>query len=200
MGSDAGSIISGNRKGQERIVSNSIKMEKYRSNRPAEKIVILGAYLGLSLMLSYLDSLIPIPIGVPGLKIVLTNLSVLMMLYRTGLPDTIFVRIVRILLSGFLFGNPFSILYSLSGGMASLFLMYGLKRCRCFRLITISMAGGMTHNLGQIILASLVMQSPGLYFYFPILSLGGMAAGFVIGITAVEVLRRLPDQKGVFIS
>lgn len=163
-----------------------------------EKIITLGACLGISLMLSYLDSLIPIPIGVPGLKIGLTNLVVILMLYRESLADTVSVSLVRILLSGILFGNPFSIIYSLAGGLLSLFVMFGLKKCGLFRLITISMAGGMTHNLGQMIMAVIVMQSPGLYFYFPVLSLGGMAAGFVIGIIVHEVLRRLPAEKGVF--
>lgn len=161
-----------------------------RENSP-ERYIRWGVYTALALILSYVESLIPMVFAVPGMKLGLTNLVILIMLYRERSGGAFLVSMVRILLSGILFGNPFSILYSLGGGLLSFGVMLLLKRTKRFQMITVSMAGGLSHNLGQILVASLVLGNTGLYFYFPILGIGGMVTGFLIGLVAFEILRRL---------
>lgn len=114
-----------------------------------KKTAYLGLFLALALICSYIESLIPFYFGIPGVKLGLANIVVVLMLYCTGAKSALAVSVLRILLSGFLFGNMFSILYSLAGGLASFLCMVLLKRSGRFRIISVSAAGGVTHNLGR---------------------------------------------------
>lgn len=116
------------------------------------------------------------------------------MLYCTGAKSALAVSVLRILLSGFLFGNMFSILYSLAGGLASFLCMVLLKRSGRFRIISVSAAGGVTHNLGQIAVAAAVVENRSLFYYYPVLFIAGTLTGIVIGIAAQEILLRLPSD------
>ena len=167
--------------------------------KPRNKTIEYGVYLGLALILSYAESMIPFSFGLPGLKLGLTNLIVVIMLYNNDAYGAISVSLIRIILSGILFGNPFSILYSLGGGLLSFLVMLLLKKTKQFQLITVSIAGGFFHNLGQILIASIVVGNTGLFFYFPILGFGGMVTGFFIGYIALELLHRLPFRTGDYL-
>lgn len=156
------------------------------------KTAYLGLFLALALVCSYVESFIPIPIGIPGVKLGLTNIVVILMLYTIGAKEAFTISMLRILLAGFMFGNLFSILYSMAGGILSFFCMLMLKRIGLFRMIAVSVAGGVTHNLGQLIVAMLVVESKKLIYYFPVLLLAGVVTGIVIGIVAQEILIRLP--------
>lgn len=160
-----------------------------------KKIAYLGVFLALALVCSYVESLIPFFFGIPGAKLGLTNIVVILMLYTIGAKEAFTVSMLRILLSGFLFGNLFSILYSLAGGIFSFFCMVLLKRAKIFHIISISAAGGVTHNLGQIAVAAVVVENVNLFYYFPVLMLAGAVTGVVIGIVAQEILLRLPGGK-----
>lgn len=157
-----------------------------------KKIAYLGLFLALALICSYVESLIPVSIGIPGVKLGLTNVVVILMLYTIGAREAFLISMLRILLAGFLFGNLFSILYSMAGGILSFFCMLMLKRTGLFRMISVSAAGGIAHNLGQLIVAILVVESKKLIYYFPVLLLAGVLTGIVIGVVAQEILLRLP--------
>lgn len=101
------------------------------------------------------------------------------------------LSIVRILLSGFLFGNYFSILYSLAGGLLSLAVMALLKKAGDFSVMGISMAGGVSHNVGQLVVAMLVVETVSVSYYLPVLLVAGLVTGFLIGVAAGEMLKRL---------
>lgn len=101
------------------------------------------------------------------------------------------LSIVRILLSGFLFGNYFSILYSLAGGLLSLVVMALLKKMGDFSVMGISMAGGVSHNVGQLVVAMLVVETFSVGYYLPVLLVAGLVTGFLIGVAAGEMLKRL---------
>lgn len=158
-----------------------------------KKTAYLGLFLALALICSYIESLIPFYFGIPGVKLGLTNIVVVLMLYCTGAKSALAVSVLRILLSGFLFGNMFSILYSLAGGLASFLCMVLLKRSGRFRIISVSAAGGVTHNLGQIAVAAAVVENRSLFYYYPVLFIAGTLTGIVIGIAAQEILLRLPS-------
>ncbi len=157
-----------------------------------KKTAYLGLFLALALICSYVESLVPVFVGIPGVKLGLTNAVVILMLYTIGAKEAFLVSMLRILLAGFLFGNLFSILYSMAGGILSFLCMLLLKRTGLFRIISVSAAGGITHNLGQLVVAMLVVESKKLIYYFPVLLLSGILTGIVIGIVAQEILLRLP--------
>ena len=124
--------------------------------RDKKKTAYLGVYLALALICSYVESLIPFYFGIPGVKLGLTNIVVVLMLYCVGTKEALAVSALRIVLSGFLFGNMFSILYSLAGGLLSFLVMYLLKKTKWFGVLPVSVSGGIFHNVGQLIVAAYV--------------------------------------------
>lgn len=160
-----------------------------------KKTAYLGLFLALALICSYIESLIPFYFGIPGVKLGLTNIVVILMLYYMGAKSAFAVSMLRILLAGFLFGNMFSILYSLAGGILSFLCMVLLKRTGRLKIISVSAAGGMAHNLGQILTAAATVENMNLLFYYPVLLIAGILTGILIGIAAQEILLRLPADK-----
>ena len=155
-----------------------------------KKVAILGVFLALALICSYVESLIPFYFGVPGMKLGLTNVVVLLLLYFFGAKEALLVSMMRILLSGFMFSNAFSILYSLAGGILSWAVMLLLKKTGRFHMVSISICGGITHNLGQILVAIVVVKNYYIFGYFPFLFIGGGITGLLIGLVAQEIYLR----------
>ncbi|EOS79763.1 hypothetical protein C817_02535 [Dorea sp. 5-2] len=158
------------------------------------KVAYFGVFTALALIFSYVETLIPVNFGIQGVKLGLANLVIVIALYKMKLSDAFLLSVVRVVLSGFIFGNYFSILYSLSGGVLSLAVMALLKRAGGFSVIGISIAGGIAHNIGQLIVAMLVVETFRVAYYLPVLLLAGMLAGSVIGIAANEMLKRLVNM------
>lgn len=156
-----------------------------------QKPAYLGMFLALALICSYVESLIPFFFGVPGMKLGLANIVVVVMLYGIGAKEAFLVSALRIVLAGFLFGNPFSILYSLSGGIASFTAMLLVKKSRKFRIVPVSVTGGIFHNIGQLFAAALVVENYNIFYYAPVLLPAGFVTGFFIGLLAQELLLHL---------
>ena len=160
----------------------------------SKKIAYYGLCIALAFVLSYVESLFPTFIAVPGVKLGLTNLVVLIALVKIGKKDAFFINMIRILLVGLTFGTAFSLLYSFAGGILSFLVMmlfYGKNR---FSVIGVSVAGGVAHNVGQILVAMMVLESKALVYYLPVLILSGTLAGVVVGILCGEVVKRLPNH------
>lgn len=157
------------------------------------KLAYRGVLVAVALVLSWAEMQFSAFIPVPGIKLGLTNLVVLTALYKIGGKDALILNIVRIFLAGALFGNSFSILYSLAGGMLSWAVMAAAKRRRFFGMTGVSLLGGISHNIGQILIAMIVLQTKQVAYYLPFLLIGGVAAGFVIGIIGMELVKRLPE-------
>lgn len=149
-----------------------------------------GVFTALALILGYVESLIPIQFGVPGIKLGLANLIIVMVLCKRGWNEALLLSVVRIVLSGFIFGNLFSILYSFAGGMLSLLVMALMVKISRFSTVGISIAGGVCHNIGQLIVAMLAVETWQVGFYLPVLLISGVITGALIGITAGEVMKR----------
>ena len=152
------------------------------------KTVVLGFLLALSMILSYIESILPFAVGIPGVKLGLPNLVVILLLYGYGGREAIIVNVLRIVLSGFLFGNLFSILYALAGALFSFILMVFLRRMKIFSIVGVSIGGGVFHNIGQIAVAMFVVETFAPIFYLPVLVLAGAVTGFVIGLVGIRVL------------
>lgn len=155
------------------------------------RVAHFGVYTALALIFSYVETLIPINFGIPGVKLGLANLIIVVALYKMSLKEAYILSIVRVVLSGFIFANLFSIIYSLAGGLLSLSVMALLKKTNQFSVLGISMAGGVFHNIGQLIMAILVLESFNIAYYFPVLIISGVVTGLLIGIISNEMLKRL---------
>lgn len=155
------------------------------------KAAYFGVFTALALIFSYVETLIPIHFGIPGIKLGLANLLIVVFLYKRNAKEALLLSVVRIILSGFMFANLFSILYSLAGGILSLAVMGFLKKKDSFSVIGVSIAGGVAHNTGQLIVAMLVVETYQVGYYFPVLLIAGVVTGMVIGLVANEVLKRL---------
>lgn len=156
-----------------------------------KKTALYGLLTALALILSYIESQIPVFFAVPGMKLGLTNLVVLLALYLLGSGGAFAINFARILLAGLLFGNGASIIYSLCGGMLSTLVMVLLFRTEKFQVITVSIAGGVSHNIGQILAAAVLLKTASLAWYLLVLWFSGMAAGTVIGFLGGMLCRRL---------
>ena len=155
------------------------------------RVAYFGVFTALALIFSYVETLIPINLGIPGVKLGLANLIIVVALYRMRLSEAYLLSVVRVLLAGFIFGNYFSIIYSLAGGLLSLTVMALLKKWGGFSLQGISIAGGVFHNIGQLIVAAVVVETFSVTYYFPVLLVAGLLTGLVIGIVAEMMLKRL---------
>lgn len=155
------------------------------------RVAYFGVFTALALMFSYIETMIPIQFGVPGIKLGFANIMIVIMLYKSSAKEALLLSIVRIMLSGFLFGNLSSILYSIAGGVLSLGIMTLLKKQGGFSVIGVSVAGGVSHNVGQLIVAMMVVETYQVGYYFPVLLVAGVLTGLGIGVVSQEVLKRI---------
>lgn len=155
------------------------------------RVAYFGVFTALALIFSYVETLIPINFGIPGIKLGLANLIIIIALYKMSVKEAYALSVVRVVLAGFIFGNLFSIIYSLAGGLLSLTVMALLKKTDKFSVFGISMAGGVFHNVGQLIVAILVMENVNIAYYMPVLLISGLITGFMIGLVGAEMLKRL---------
>ena len=161
---------------------------------PAKKVAFCGMLTALAMIFSYVESLIPLSFGVPGIKLGLANLVVLSALFMLEPGPVLLINIGRILLMGFLFGSGMSILYSLAGGILSFAVMIFLIRTG-FSHSGISAAGAVAHNVGQILVAAAVLRSARLFYYLPVLIVSGVITGLLIGILSERILKIFGKHK-----
>jgi len=160
-----------------------------------KKVAFLSMCIALSMILSYFESLIPPLVAVPGVKVGLPNIVMVFMLYKIGAKETAIVSIIRVILVGLLFGSPLSMIYSLAGAALSLIGMIILKKTNLFAPVTVSVVGGILHNIGQIATACFVMETAEIAYYLPVLFISGTIAGIIIGYVAALILKRLDKMK-----
>ena len=159
------------------------------------KIARMGLLTALALILSSVESLIPAFVAVPGVKMGLANIVVVFALYTLGPGEAAIVSIIRVLLSSLLFGSILSLSYSAAGAIISLLSMIIMMKTKIFGVTSVSVTGGVFHNLGQILVACLVLETDVLLYYLPVLILSGTITGAVIGIASSIVIKRL--QKSI---
>ncbi len=161
----------------------------------SKKVAFLGLCITLSMILSFVESQIPALVAIPGIKVGLPNLVIVFLLYRSGWKETVIVSLIRILLISILFGNLQTMTFSLAGAILSLMIMILLKKSNWFSYITVSIVGGIFHNVGQIIAACLWTQTAEIAFYLPVLLISGTVAGALIGLIGGMLVKRLEKWK-----
>ena len=165
---------------------------QYRHSGSALRVATGAVFAALALIFSYIEFILPFMPQMPGIKLGLANLVVVLAMYRMNNRSAFYINVIRVFMAGLLFSGIFGVLYSLAGSLLSFLVMVLLKRTGRFSIIGVSMAGGAAHDLGQLIMAVLIAGTPSLFYYFPILWFAGMAAGIVVGIGAYILLQKLP--------
>lgn len=166
-----------------------------RSSR-IRTVAFVGITASLALLLSYVEFLLPpIFVSVPGIKVGLPNVIILYVLYCLDTKYAALVSFVRILLSAFMFGNAVSLAYSVAGAVLSLLVMSLLKRTNRFSTVGVSVAGGVTHNLGQILVAMVILDTSRIAYYLLLLMVTGTISGIFIGLCGALLVKRIPRER-----
>lgn len=160
----------------------------------ASKVAQYGLITALALVLSYVESLLP-PLGVPGVKLGLPNLAVVFALYRLSWKDACVISLVRVVLVTLLFGNGAALAYSVAGAALSLAVMGLLWKTERFSSVGVSVAGGVAHNAGQILVAMALLETSRLAWYLPVLWVSGTVAGVLVGVISGILVKRIPEQR-----
>ena len=163
-------------------------------NKKVKNIALFGMMVALAFTFSYLESLIPFNFGVPGVKLGLANIVVVIALYTMKPRDAFFIAIVRVFLAGLTFGNAYSIAYSLCGSVLSFTVMYLVKKTK-LSIIGVSMLGGIMHNIGQLIVAVVLTSTVRIAYYLPVLLVSGMVTGVIMGYASKLVIDRISKIK-----
>lgn len=156
-----------------------------------KQITELGLLLGVSLVLAYLESLLPVMIAVPGVKLGLANIVTMLVLYSMGGKKAFFFMTLRVVLAGFLFSGAAGIAYSFAGGACCIIVMCIVKRFPFFSILGVSMAGAVSHNFGQLLVAFFVMENAHILYYFPVLCISGGITGLVIGYVSALLISQM---------
>ena len=157
-----------------------------------KRLVLLAMLTAVAMILSYVESLLP-SVGIPGVKMGLANIAVIFALFRFGWKEAAALSLVRVVLVSLLFCSVGAMLYSLAGAVLSLAVMALLRRIDRFSTVGISVAGGVAHNAGQILMAMLILQTKQLLGYLPVLAVSGIAGGVLTGLAAALLIRRIPE-------
>lgn len=161
----------------------------------AKKMTMTALLAALALIFSYIEVLIPFSPGIPGIKLGIANLVIIISLYYLGPKYAFSVNLVRILIAGLLFNGLFGALYSLAGALLSFTVMALLRKTGIFSITGVSIAGGVSHNMGQLLVAAFLIDSLKIFAYFPVLIFSGIISGAVIGIISYLILKRLPEMR-----
>ncbi len=161
----------------------------------AKTTAFIGLFTALALILAYIEAILP-PLfsAIPGIKMGLPNLIIVFLLYRRGPLLATVVSLLRILLISILFGNVMALIYSLAGGVLSLATMIILRRLKILSTVGVSVAGGVTHNIGQILAAMVLLETAELGYYLVVLTVTGTIAGILIGLGGSLLINRVPKN------
>ncbi len=164
-------------------------------SKKSKQIALFGLMTALAFVFSYFESLIPISIVIPGIKLGLANLVVVTAIYLFPKRYALIIAVIRIILAGLTFGGVSTMLFSLAGGLLSFLVMVLLQKTGKMSVIGVSVAGGIFHNVGQIIVAAFVMETARLVYYFPVLVISGVITGLLIGVVSDVTVKRLKKSK-----
>lgn len=159
-----------------------------------KKIPYYGLFAALAILMGYVEMMIPVPVPIPGVKLGLANVIVLITMYYMDTKGAFFISLIRVLLSGLLFAGMAGLLYSLAGAMLSFLAMALLKKTGKCSIIGVSLAGGIFHNVGQVTVAAMVVENVKMAYYLPFLLVSGVVTGILIGIVAQMALKYLPQK------
>lgn len=157
----------------------------------AQKVALYGVLIALAMVLSYVEMLIPLPVRIPGVKPGLANLVVFLALYTMTAREALLISMVRILLVSITFGNGSAFLYSMAGGILSFLVMCIFQKKDFLLPAGVSIAGGIAHNVGQLLMAAVILENGAVFTYFPVLLAAGCITGGIIGFLGEQIRKRI---------
>lgn len=169
--------------------------DRGKQHRRANDVATIALLSSLALIFSYIEAIIPYNPGIPGIKLGIANIVTLIALYKLSAKHAAAVNAIRILIAGLLFNGLFGAVYALAGATVSLIGMILLKRTGKFSIVGVSMAGGVLHNFGQLIIAAFLIDDTRIFLYFPVLIFSGLICGIVIGLAAHLICSKLPELR-----
>jgi heptaprenyl diphosphate synthase len=156
-----------------------------------KKLVTLAVTVAVAMILSFVESRIPAFVTIPGVKVGLANIAVIFALYKMGWREALAVSLVRVALVALLFGSVVSLAYSIAGAVLSIFVMILLRKAGIFTEVAVSVVGGITHNVGQIIVAFLLLETGVVFYYLPFLLVSGVIAGIAVGVASALLVKKV---------
>jgi len=171
-------------------------LKTIKTGSTAKDVTLIGVMTALALIFSYIEVLIPFNFGIPGVKLGLANLVIVVALYLLPIKYAFLLDIMKILTASFLFGNGSTLIYSLAGGLLSFAVMALIKKTDKLSIIGVSILGGVFHNLGQLIIAILIMETLKIAYYFSVLAIAGLVTGLLLGIVSEKIVNLLGKQAG----
>lgn len=156
-------------------------------------IAVSAMLVTVMLILGYVESLIPL--GVPGIKLGLSNSVLILGILWFGIPAAFALMVVKVVLSGLLFSGISAMMYAFAGGILSMVVMSVLYKTKGFSTVAIAMAGAVCHNIGQVALAMLILETGKLIYYMAVLIMIGLVTGFVTGTITNLLLKRIPEME-----
>ena len=160
-----------------------------------QRIALSGLLVALMLVLGYVESLIPVAAGIPGIKLGLSNGVLIFAIYMLGVPTAFVLMILKVVLSGLMFGGVSAMMYAFAGGLLSMIFMSVLSRIKGVHVTVVSMIGGVMHNVGQVGLAMVMLSTPKLMYYMAILMVVGLGCGALTGVCADSVMKHLKKLR-----
>jgi len=164
---------------------------KRTAREQTQRIALSGLLVALMLVLGFVESLIPVAAGVPGIKLGLSNGVLIFAVYMLGIPTAFVLMALKVVLSGLMFGGVSAMMYAMAGGIISMIAMALLSRVKGIHPVVVSMVGGVMHNVGQVGLAMIMLNTPKLLYYMAILMIVGLICGTVTGVCADTVMKHL---------
>jgi heptaprenyl diphosphate synthase len=169
---------------------------RFTVNNGYRHVAFCGVFTALAMIFSYIEALIPIPLGIPGAKLGFANICIIVVLYMAGARAAFFVDVLRIVLTGMLFGSMPTFLFSITGGILSVLVMIIAKKTGWLSMLGVSVLGGISHNIGQLACAVLVMEGIGIAWYLPVLLVAGVLTGIVNGVVGKIIFATLKKYSG----
>ena len=154
------------------------------------RLAQVSLIISFALILSFIESRIPAFVAIPGVKVGLANIAVIFMLYKFGVKEAITVSLIRVLIVALLFGSPVSLFYSISGAVLSFVVMLVLKKLTPLKEVTVSVAGGVMHNVGQILVAIFLLNTPQIAYYMIVLAVTGTISGILVGLCGAYLIKK----------
>ncbi len=168
---------------------------KRTAREQTQRIALSGLLVALMLVLGFVESLIPVAAGVPGIKLGLSNGVLIFAVYMLGIPTAFVLMVLKVVLSGLMFGGVSAMMYAMAGGVMSMIAMALLSRVKGIHPVVVSMVGGVMHNVGQVGLAMMMLNTPKLLYYMAVLMIVGLICGAVTGVCADTVMKHLKRIK-----
>ena len=169
-------------------------MQLPSSSPVARRVAISALFASLALIFSYIEAILPAAPGIPGIKLGIANLVVIIAMYRLSSRYALTINLIRIFLAGFMFSGLYGAIYSLCGCILSFAVMCLLKKSDAFSVVGVSMGGGVAHNIGQLCIAAILVSSPQIFYYLPVLIISGTVSGILIGWLGWILLEHIPKR------